>query len=70
MDMIVLAVHLNQIGLEVAAELRKNGAKPLDGVAVEYAASIFRDKDQMDVHLENAVPSMSNIVIIAHRPKV
>jgi len=40
----------------------------MDGIAVEHPAAIFRHKDQMDVHLKNAVPSVSNIVVIAHRP--
>jgi hypothetical protein len=41
-----------------------------DGVAIEHSAAIFRYKDQVDVHLENAVPPVSNIVVIAHIPRV
>lgn len=66
--MIVLAVHLNELRIKVGAGLGKDDSKPLNGVAIEHSAAIFRHKDQMDVHLENAVPSMSNIVVIAHRP--
>jgi hypothetical protein len=32
--------------------------------------AIFRHKDQMDVHLKNTVSSSSDIVIIAHRPRI
>ena len=68
--MVVLSVHLNQLRLEVGAGLVEDGAKPLDGIAIEHSAAVFRHKDQMDVHLKNAMSPMSNIVVIAHRPRV
>ncbi|GAA5091352.1 hypothetical protein GCM10023337_17130 [Paenalcaligenes hermetiae] len=66
--MIILAVHLNELRLKVGADLGKDRPQPVDGVAVEHITAILRHKDQMDVHLENAVPTMPNIVVIAHRP--
>jgi len=68
--MIVLPVHLNQLRLEVGADIREDGSQALDGVGIEYLATIFRHKDQVNVHLKNTMPSMPNIVFIVHRPKV
>lgn len=67
-NVIVLAVHLDQLRLEVGADLGEDRAQPVDGVAIEYPAAIFRYKDQMDMHLKNAVSPMPNIVVVAHRP--
>ena len=38
-------------------------------LAVKHLASIFRHKDQMDVHLENAVLITSNFVVMTRRLK-
>ncbi len=64
--MIVLAIHLDQLRPEVCAGIGEYDVQPIDGVAVEHSAAIFR----MDVHLKSAVPSASDIVFIAHRPRV
>ena len=42
-----LAVHFNQLNLEVAAELLENGLEPLESVSVKHFSSIFRDEDQV-----------------------
>jgi hypothetical protein len=42
-----LAVHFNQVSLEVAADLLENGLEPLEGVSVKHVSSIFRDQDQV-----------------------
>ena len=65
--MVILAVHLDQLRLKVGTGLGEDDAKPLDGVTVEHSAAILRHKDQMDVHLENAMPSMSNFVVFFYR---
>jgi len=69
MHMVALAIHLDQGSLKVRADLGEHPAQAIYSIAVEYLAAIFRYKDQMDVHLKNAVPSVSNFVVIAHRPK-
>ena len=43
------AVHFDQLGLEVAADLLENGLEPLEGVSVKDLSSIFCDEDQMDM---------------------
>ncbi|TQO04913.1 UNVERIFIED_ORG: hypothetical protein FHU01_4524 [Citrobacter freundii] len=54
-----MIVHLDQLNM-----MRSR----LMAAAVEHFVALFRHKDQMDVHLKNAVSSASNIVVIAHRP--
>ena len=68
--MIVLAVHFDQLRLEVGAGLGEDGAQPTEDVAIEHSEAVFRHKDQMDVHLKSTVPSLSNIGVIAHGPRV
>ena len=68
MYIIVFAVHLDQLSLEIGADIGEDGAQPIDGVAIEHLAAILRHKDQMDMHLKNTVPSAPNIVVYAHRP--
>jgi hypothetical protein len=48
--------------------MTENSAEPLNSIAIEHFAAIFRHKDQMDVHLKNAVPSSTNIIVFCHRP--
>jgi putative transposase len=66
--MIVLAVHLDQNGIEVGADLGEDCPQAGDGFAIEDLAAVLRYKDQMDVHLKNAMPTMPNVVVYVHRP--
>lgn len=68
--MIVLAVHFDQLGLEVDADPGKDGAEPADGIAVKDFAAVFRHKNQVDMHLENTVPPVSNVIVFYHRPTI
>jgi hypothetical protein len=43
------AIHLDQLSLEVAADLPENGLKPLVGVFVKHLSSIFCNEDQVDM---------------------
>jgi putative transposase len=55
------------LSLEVGADLGEECSQPVNRVAVEHLAAVFRHKDQVAVHGENTVPSASNIVVSAHR---
>lgn len=68
--MIVLAIHLYQLRPEVCAGIGEYDAQPIDGVAVENSAAIFSHKDQVNMHIKNAVSSASDIIFIAHIPRV
>ena len=66
--MIVLAVAFHQFRLEVAANLGEDAAQVVEHGFGEHATPIFRHEDQMDVHLEYAVPPVSNMLVMVHRP--
>jgi hypothetical protein len=57
-----LAVHFDQLSLEVAADLLENGLEPLEGVSVKHPSSIFCDKDQVNMQCEHAMPAVTNII--------
>lgn len=66
MHMVALAVHLDQGSLKVRADLGEHPAQAVYRIAVKHFAPIFRHKDQMDVHLENAMPPVSNFVVMCY----
>lgn len=66
--MVVLPVELNEFSLEVSADTGKDLAQIVDHLFREYTSAVFCHKDQVHVHLENAMPAGSNVVDIAHRP--
>jgi tRNA A37 threonylcarbamoyladenosine dehydratase len=68
MNMIVFAVHLDKLSREVKTDLRKDGTKSLDGISVQYSISILCNEDQMDMKLENTVPTVSDFTWQSHRP--
>ena len=55
-----LAVDFDQLSLEVAADFLENGLEPLEGVSVKHPSSIFRDKDQVNMQCEHAMPAVTN----------
>jgi hypothetical protein len=60
-DVIDLAIDFHKLRFEVNADLFENCPKPLDGILVKYLPPVFGHEDQMDVHLENAVSTVSNV---------
>jgi len=67
--MIVLAVELRQFGFEVGANPGEDGAQVIEDFLGEHITAIFGDEDQVYMHQENAVSTVSNAVVFAHRPK-
>ena len=61
-NVIVLAVDLDPLCLDVGTDLGEDDPQPFDDVVAEHFTAIFCSKDQVNVHLENAVPSIPNIV--------
>ena len=57
--MIILAVHLDQLRLEVDANLGEDQPQPVDGITIEHPAAIFRYKNQMNVQVKHTVPFAS-----------
>jgi len=67
-DVIVLTVELNQFRLEVGTDAGEYPVQVIEDFLGEHFAAIFGHKDQMHMHQEDAVPSVPNIVVLAHRP--
>jgi len=65
---IIFSVHLDQFRVEIGADLGEDRSQMSDGIAIEHFPAVFGDKDQMNMHLEYAVSSVPNIVVIYHRP--
>jgi hypothetical protein len=42
----------------------------LQGIAVKYSSAVLGDEDQVDMHLENAMSTVSNVACNWHRPRV
>ena len=57
-----LAVHFDQLSLEVEAYLLKHDLESLDSVPVKYLSSILCDEDQMDMQCEDAMPAVTNVI--------
>lgn len=68
--MAILAIHFYQGCFKAFANLAKHQAQPIYGITIKHLATIFRHKDQMDVHLENTMPAMSNFIVFFHRPSI
>lgn len=58
---VVLTVEFHKLRLEVLAHLREDPAKVIKGSLGQDAAAVLGNKDQMYVHQENAVSSVSNV---------
>ena len=69
MDVIVFAVHLNQLGFEVRTDLGEDMSQCFNSFAVEDAAAVFGHEDQMDVHSKNAMSTVTKVLDIWHRPE-
>lgn len=55
--MVVLAIHLDELRVEVAADCREDVSQAIEGGPVEYVAPVLGHEDQVHVHLEDAVPT-------------
>ena len=67
--MVILAVEFHQRRFKVGTHAGEDFLKIFQNGFCEYASTIFGYKDQMNVHLEDAVSALSNVVIMAHRPE-
>ena len=60
-NVVVSAVHLNQFSLEVETDLREGGTESVDRISVKYPVSILCYKDQVNMKLEHAMSTVSNV---------
>jgi hypothetical protein len=60
MNVVVFASHVDQLRLEILADVGEDGTKASDRISVEDPISVFCDEDQIDVKLKHAVSTVSN----------
>src|SRR5262249_26960651 len=65
----MLAVELHEFCFEVGADAGKDGSQVVEDVLGKHLSAAFGHEDQMHMHREDAVSSVPNIVVVAHRPK-
>ena len=70
MHMVILPVELHQFRVEVLADGGEDAAQVGQHLAGEYTTSVLGHKDQMNMQVKNAMPAMSYLVYIGHRPSI
>ena len=68
--MVILSVKLYQFSLEVGTHASEDVAQVVKHFFCEYTSTIFSHEHQVNVHIENAMSSVSNIVVFFHRPSI
>ena len=63
--MVMLAIEFHQFRLKVDTDASEDAAQVINHFLGKYATAIFRHKDQVNVHLENAMPAVSHFVVIS-----
>lgn len=58
-DVIVLAIALDQLRPKVSTDLGKDAAQVADGRIGQHVMAVFGDEDQMDMQHVNDVPACS-----------
>ena len=64
----ILPVKLHQFRVEVLADGGEDAAQIGQHLAGEYTTSVFGHKDQVNMQVKNAMPTMPYLVCIGHRP--
>jgi hypothetical protein len=70
MNVVYLAIHLDQLGLEILAHFVEDQFQPMESVGVKGLFAILGDEDQVNVELENTMSTAPNITRQLHRPMV
>ncbi|GAA0568820.1 hypothetical protein GCM10010172_61410 [Paractinoplanes ferrugineus] len=68
MHVVVLAVELDQVGLEVTAHVSYDRLHPGQVPVGEHLVPEFRDENQVDMHRENTVSASADFLKFDHKP--
>jgi IS605 OrfB family transposase len=69
-DVVVLAVHLDQLGAEIGADAGEHAPKHIQVLAGQHPASVLGHKDQMHVERGDNVSASTAIVLAKARHRV
>ena len=65
---VYLTIQLDQLRLEVLANLVADDFEPMDRISVKDLVPTFGNEDQVNVELKNAVSTVSDVGPDQHRP--
>ena len=68
--MVMLTIEFHQFRFKVGANTSEDTSQVVNHFFGEHATAVFCHKDQVDMHLENAMPAVSNFVVFLHRPSI
>lgn len=66
MDMIAFSVELNQLGIELVEDMKKNFFQGRQSLGIKYMLSVFGNKHQMNVHFKHTMSTGSDVRIFFH----
>jgi putative transposase len=70
MNVIVFTIHFIQRSSKVSTNTCKYHPEPINCITIKNMLSVLCHKYQMNVNIENAMSTMSNFVVISHRPSI
>ena len=68
--MVMFAVEFHKLCLKIGTHAGEDAAQVVNYLLGEHAATVFRHKDQVNMHFENAMPAVSYFVVFLHRPSI
>lgn len=68
--MVVLAIELHQFRVKVLTDGSEDAAQVVQDGFREHAAPVFRNKDQMNVQMKNAMTTVSYVACFYHWPSI
>ncbi len=68
--MVVFTVEFHQFRLKISTDSRKEATQVINHFFGKHTTAVFGYKDQVNVHLENTMPTVPYFVVFFHRPSI
>ena len=68
--MVMFPVEFHQFRFKIMADPGEYSPQVVNDLFGEHATAVFGHKDQVDMHLKNAMSSVSYFVVFSHRPSI
>ena len=68
--MVMLAIEFHQFRLKIGADASEDTSQVINYFLGEHITAVFCHKDQVNVHFENAMSTMSYFLVSFHRPSI
>jgi hypothetical protein len=60
MNVVGLAVHCHELCFKICTDFLQVSSKTSKSIMVKYGTPVLGDEDQMHMHLENAMPAVTD----------